>query len=203
MLAIETSSTKRCGATTTMPATSKRAACSSADRPAVAVAEQPGALDLKRLEQGRQHLVRLHVHEVRRPTLVGRFGRRLPVAVAREHQPLVAVVRAEALGKILPHRDRAEAFVEEHDRRPRRGEITDPAVLDPQRLPAPRERGELPGHRASRWPQAEALDLAGRRLRELVDELDHARVLVRREAFLQRTPSTHLRPRRRRALHTT
>src|SRR5688572_787885 len=37
---------------------------------------------------------------------------------------------------------------------------------------------------ASRFPQFVALDLAGRGLRQLVDELDPARVLVRRDAAL-------------------
>ena len=74
MLATETSSTNTCGATATTPATGCRAAWSSAIDAAVAVAEEPGPLDAERREQRGQHLVRLVVHEVGRPALVGGLG---------------------------------------------------------------------------------------------------------------------------------
>src|SRR5437764_1176747 len=54
------------------------------DRAAVAVAVEPGRLvHAERVEQRRQHLVRLAMHEVRLPALLGLARRRSAVARAR------------------------------------------------------------------------------------------------------------------------
>ena len=130
------------------------------------------------VEQRRQHLVRLAVHEVDVPALVGGARRRAAVAGARIHQAAHAGGVAEALRESPPHRERAEAFVQEDDqrrvarargrasaysmrtRRPRQSMSTNSAGASAQRLP----RLAL--------AQPEALDLAGGGLRQLVDELD-------------------------------
>ena len=101
--------------------------------------------------------------------------------------------------EVPPHRDRAEALVQEHDdggaSRARRA---DPLVLDLEARRASRaapmlgEAGDADARIGARHArcvalalaQAKALDLAGRRLRQLVDELDRARVLVGRELLL-------------------
>ena len=102
--------------------------------------------------------------------------------------------RRTSRGKSLPHRDRAEPLVQEDDDRRRAARRADPFVLDLdgacRASRAARARGQRTRRRSRRragalaLAQAKALDLAGRRLRQLVDELDRARVLVGGELFL-------------------
>ena len=191
MLATVTSSTKMCGASTTRPATrsGKRAAYSSEiEPPSLWPKSQGFSVEADGFEEGRQHLVRLAVHEVDVPGLVGLARRRAAVAGAREHQAAEAAGLAQALGEVLPHRDRAEAFVQEDDAAARRCVPARCArIRCARRAPASRwRRTRASARHALLLPlaQPEALDLAGGRLRQLVDELDEARVLVGREPLL-------------------
>ena len=190
-------SPRRTGAARPRPrrAAGWRAACSSAiEPPSLWPKSQGRSMPTAREERG-QHLVGLAVHEVGRPALVARLGGRAAVAVAREHEAGEAVRVAELAREVLPHRDRAQALVQEHDQRrgaarARRPTRTRCSMARPRQstcAPTPRPAtGALTTRRSSALAlaQAKALDLAGRRLRQLVDELDRARVLVGGEPFL-------------------
>src|SRR5436305_1751689 len=77
------------------------------DRAAVAVAVEPGRLvHTERFEQRRQHLVRLAMHEVRLPALLGVARRRSAVARARIDETAHAERGAELRREITPHRTR-------------------------------------------------------------------------------------------------
>ena len=144
-------------------------------------------VDVERRQQRRQHLVRLAVHEVQAPGFVGGARRRAAVAGARVDQAAAAGGVAQALREVAPHRQRAQAFVQEDDQRRA-------AALAARSTRARCARGG----RASRCrrtstvtvaprlqlAQLEALDLAGGGLRQVGDELDLARVLVGRQLVL-------------------
>src|SRR5437773_12190321 len=98
------------------------------------------------------------MHEVGRPAFVSRARRRAAVAVAREHETVKAVTIAEVCREVAPHRERPEAFAEEHDRRNLRARIADPVRLDAQRCAAPCEVNETgaaqarsPSRNLMRW----------------------------------------------------
>ena len=69
--------------------------------------------------------------------------RRAAVAVAREHKPAQACAAAELAREVLPHRDRAQALVQEHDRRRVGARRADPFVLEVQLAPAPGQARQL------------------------------------------------------------
>ena len=68
-------------------------------------------------QQRRQHFVRLAVHEVDAPALVGRARRRAAVAGARIDQAAAAGRVAQLAREVAPHRARAQAFVQEDEQR--------------------------------------------------------------------------------------
>ena len=198
MLATETSSTNRCGATATTPAAAMARRVQQRDRAAVAVAEEPGPLDADRPRTARA--------APRRPGACMKSGwpsaRRAAWASSgrsrsARRRSRAGRARRRSAREILPHRERAEAFVQEHDRRRGRAPRRRPtrysmrsgaaAPVDARRSS---RRRRVVGASALTAPallalaQAEALDLAGRGLRQLVDELERARVLVRREPLL-------------------
>ena len=122
------------------------------------------------------------------------FGGRAAVAVAREDEAGEPCARAEVAREVLPHRDRAEAFVQEDDDRAPRTPARRPTRARSRGAAAAASRSRCSAARRScahdavpralALAQAKALDLAGRRLRQLVEELDRARVLVGGELFL-------------------
>ena len=124
------------------------------DRAAVAVPEQPRPLDADRGEERGQHLVGLAVHEVGLPALVARLGRRVPVAVAREDEAGEAVREAELARELPPHRDRAQALVQEHDRRRFAARRADPLVFEMDLPAAPGQAGERAPRRQRRAHEA-------------------------------------------------
>ena len=137
MLATLTSSTKTCGATATSRRRWKARRVQQRDRAAVAVTEQPGPRSMPRLEEGRQHLVGLPVQEVDVPALAARAvsSGRSRARVDQAAQPLAAQSGSR---EVLPHRERAQAFVEEDDER-RVGALgRDPRVFDADARPASR-----------------------------------------------------------------
>src|SRR5579864_1473069 len=79
---------------------------------AVAVSDEPhtgalGGVDLKRIEEGGQHIVRLPVHEIDRPFHVMLAWRRTAIAWPRIHEAAKAEPVAERLRPVLPQRDGA------------------------------------------------------------------------------------------------
>src|SRR6185503_10349382 len=92
-----------------------------------------------RIEECGQHLVRLPVHEVRLPALLGLARRGLPVARPRIDEPAHAEGRGEARGEVAPHRARAQPFVQENHRG---GALAHPLVLDADGLAVPGDVGE-------------------------------------------------------------
>ena len=106
---------------------------------AVAVTEQPGTLYAQCVQQRRQYLDCLAVHEVGLPALICRARRRIAVAIARVDQAAQAMLLAELLRKILPHRHRAQAFVQEHHDRQRWVGAAHPSHFQRQRPAAPVE----------------------------------------------------------------
>src|SRR3569623_527965 len=105
--------------------------------------EQPRPLAADGGQECRDRLPRLFMHEVDLPALVRRARRRAAVAVAREHQAGESVCAAEAVRKILPHADRSQAFMQEHDHRTIRLRLSHPLVLDPYVALLPAYVGEL------------------------------------------------------------
>ncbi|MNN02266.1 hypothetical protein D3C81_1149200 [compost metagenome] len=106
------------------------------NRAPVAVAQQPGHAmraarpDIERVEQCRQRLARLAVHEVGAPLLGMRARRGAAVAIAREHQSAIVAGLAEIAREIAPHADRAQPFVQEDHQRPLHALGPQPLVFD-------------------------------------------------------------------------
>jgi hypothetical protein len=116
------------------------------DGAAVAVAEEPGrvarGVEPQRAQQRGEHLVRLPVHEARRPALVRAARRGTAVARAGVHQPARAGGLAQACREVAPHRDGTQALVQEHEHgRPGRG-AADPLVFDAHGAAGPGDLGE-------------------------------------------------------------
>ena len=84
------------------------------DRSAVGMAHENRTLDAEPLEQLRQDFEGFDVHVVDRARPAKNFG--LTVAVARVDHRGAAGCRGRLLREIAPHRDRAQAFVEKHER---------------------------------------------------------------------------------------
>ena len=84
------------------------------DRRPVAVTDEDRLFDPERVEEARQQLQRLLVHEARRAWPRRRVG--LPVAVARERDDPRACLGGERGRELPPEPDRAEAFVQQHHR---------------------------------------------------------------------------------------
>ena len=84
------------------------------DRSAVGMAHENRVLDAEPLEQLRQDFERFDVHVVDRARRAQHFG--LTVAVARVDHRGAAGCRNRLLREIAPHRDRAQPFVEKHER---------------------------------------------------------------------------------------
>ncbi len=192
-----------CGASTTAPATraGKRAACSRAiDAPSLWPKSHGGAGRRCRrrapASSAGSTSQRLAVHEVEVP------GARRPRAAWSGRSPGASRPARGSRGaahrrsrEVLPHGERAQAFVQEDDQRRVRPLRRDPRVLDAHRAAAPvdlderrpwRRAAPAGGSGGARIPAraAEALDLAGGGLRQIGDELDEARVLVGREPLL-------------------
>lgn len=113
-------------------ADSLRKACGvqQCDRAAVAMAEQPGAFDTQRVEEGREGFPRLAMQVVGLQRFFLRARGGAAVAVAGKDQAGQVVGGAEALRKIAPHRNRTQAFVQEDHQRPvRRLRRAHPRVL--------------------------------------------------------------------------
>src|ERR1035438_10177304 len=117
MLATLRSSTKTCGASRT------NARGRSGYFPAKIIAIDPPSLmpqqygprDVQLVEQLRQHHFAFVMHESHRPLLQQPVGISQPVA--RINKYAAACPRREELRKVLPQRDRAQAFVQHDDRR--------------------------------------------------------------------------------------
>ncbi|MNZ96147.1 hypothetical protein D3C78_1153280 [compost metagenome] len=117
------------------------------DRAAIAVAEKPdGLLDIQRVEQCRQDLIGLSVHVVHIQRLGGRARARAAVTGAREHQAARAHGAAQPRGEILPHRQGAQAFVQEHHERGLGAGRVEPGVFH-LHLPAGPGKGDEVAHR--------------------------------------------------------
>ena len=130
---------------------------------------------------------RLAVHEVDRPAFVVRARRRPAVTRARVDEAAHARARRKAAPE-SPSTSRASPGLRAGTRRaarsgPHRSTRTRCRRVRPwaARLTRCRHRLLVTG---SRFAQLEALDLAGRGLRQLGDETDLARILVRRELVL-------------------
>ncbi len=143
--------------------------------------------DAERVEEGRQEVARLVMHEVHataRASGAGSSGRspsaRTPAAAAGRladaatGSPATSPPSPALRGGTRQRRSRRCGAIQ-HARSARAAafQATSTNSLACPIMPCPRVRLAL--------AQPEPLDLAGRRLRQLVDELDAARVLVRRQ----------------------
>jgi hypothetical protein len=100
-------------------------------------------VDAERFEQGRQDFVRLAVHEVDPPRHFGRARRRAAVTGPRVDEAAALRGVADALREILPHRNRPQPFMQEHDERRTAALRRDPPVLDAHAPIAPGDLDEL------------------------------------------------------------
>ena len=142
MLAIETSSTNRCGATATTPATGWRAACSSAiEAPSLWPKSQGRSMPRRAKSRGRTSIACSCMKSGAQRS-AGRLRRRAAVAVAREDEAGEAVRVAEGAREVLPHRDRAEPLVQEDDDVGRRSRGADPLVFEAELATFPVDAGE-------------------------------------------------------------
>src|SRR5690242_9989950 len=125
----------------------KRRGVDQRDRRAVAVTEEPWRIalagDAEAIEELRQKLLRLTMHEIDVPALVGTAWRRSSVAGAREHEAAVAAGVAQPLRIVLPHRERAQSLVQENDERRIDALARKPAMLDAHPAPIERDVDEL------------------------------------------------------------
>lgn len=102
------------------------------DRPAIAVSNEDWLADVETVEQFGKHDEGFLMHEIDLP----RFGERLGLAVAVTgvDERVTAGGVGQLAREVLPHGDRAEPFVQQHERRCRRGEVNaldrQPAMMD-------------------------------------------------------------------------
>ena len=94
---------------------------SGSNRTAVAVTEEPWRIvligDADAIEERRQQRLRLDVHEIDAPALAGGTRRRSSVARAREYEAAITAGAAKLSRIVLPHRERAQSLVQEHEER--------------------------------------------------------------------------------------
>ena len=113
------------------------------DGGAIAVAHQPQRLlrgiHLEGLQQGRQYLVCLTVHEVRRPGLTVGPGSGAAIAGARINEPPTPCSLTQLLRKIFPHCQRPQTLVQKHQQRGARSGAfaSDPLVFDADQSASP------------------------------------------------------------------
>src|SRR6185312_17009879 len=100
-------------------------------------------LDAEAIEEPRQELLRLPVHEVDVPALASRARCRSSIAVARKDESAIPAGIAQPLRIVLPHSDRAQALVQEHDERRFGSFSRKPAILDAHRTSVERDVDEL------------------------------------------------------------
>ena len=94
------------------------------------MAEEPGSIDTQRLQQCGQDVVGLLVHEIHTPLLINGAWRRCTITGARVNQTTHIQMLTKRVGKIFPHRHRAQTFVQkDYDWRIGRSNA-DPGVLN-------------------------------------------------------------------------